>query len=170
MSEQHGLTLRVGFKSHIANGRTGHHRLRPGPGPQPSKETEGRVPRVARLMALAIHFDGLLRGGVVKTYRDIARLLKITPERVTQIMNLLLLAPDIQEEALFLPRYRKGKHSVTERQLRPIAAIPEWKRQRVLWRKLWPREGGVHHLLTTKVHNPLDPHSEQPTSTTGPND
>jgi len=133
MSEQQGLTLRVGFKSHVANGRTGHHRIRQGPTPQPPKETEGRVPRVARLMALAIHFDELLREGVVKSYRDIARLLKITPERVTQIMNLLLLAPDIQEEILFLPRYRKGKPSVTERRLRPIAAIPEWKRQRVLW-------------------------------------
>ena len=45
-------------------------------------------------MALAIHFDGLLREGVVKSYRDIAWLLRITPERVTQVMNLLLLAPD----------------------------------------------------------------------------
>lgn len=136
MSEEQGLTLRVGFKSHIANGRTGHHRMRPGPAPQPAKETEGRVPRVARLMALAIHFDDLLHEGVVKTYRDIARLLKITPERVTQIMNLLLLAPDIQEVILFLPRYSKGKPGVTERRLRPIMAVPEWKRQRVLWPKL----------------------------------
>ena len=56
--------------------------------------------------------------------------------RLTQIMNLLCLAPDIQEEILFLPPTKRGRDAVTEKQLRPIAAIPSWSRQRQMWREL----------------------------------
>ncbi len=51
---------------------------------------------------------------------------------LTQIMNLLWLAPDIQEEILFLPMTERGRDAMTEKQLRPIAATPSWKKQRQL--------------------------------------
>jgi hypothetical protein len=67
---------------------------------------------VARLLALAHHFDELLKTGAVETQAEIAELAKLTPARVTQIMNLLCLAPDIQEETFFLPPVAKGRPAV----------------------------------------------------------
>jgi hypothetical protein len=66
-------------------------------GPKPTRP-RGRIPRVARLLALAHHFQELLDTHVVETQTEIAELAKLTPARVTQIMNLLSLAPDLQEE------------------------------------------------------------------------
>jgi len=88
-------------------------------------------------MALAIKFDGLVRGGEVRDYADIARLGYVTRARITQIMNLLNLAPDIQEGILFLPRTVKGRDPIRERDVRPIAAVPHWHRQRKMWKKLF---------------------------------
>ena len=51
-------------------------------------------------------------------------------------LNLLNLAPDIQEEIMFLPRTVKGRDVIRERDLRQIAAIPHWHRQRKMWKKL----------------------------------
>ena len=69
----------------------------------------GRLPRITRLMALAIRFEGLVKAGEVKDYADLARLSHVTRARMTQIMNLLLLAPDIQEAILFLPPVTRGR-------------------------------------------------------------
>ena len=91
------------------------------------------MPRLARLIALAIHFDGLIRKGAVRDYADLARLGHVTRARVTQIMNLLNLAPDIQEEILFLPRTTSGRDPVSERQVRPVTAQPDWRRQQRMW-------------------------------------
>ena len=93
----------------------------------------GNIPRVTKLMALAIRFDGLIRRGEVSDYADLARLGYVTRARITQIMNMLNLAPDIQEEILFLPRTTKGRDPIRERHLRPIAAVTHWNRQRKLW-------------------------------------
>jgi len=90
-------------------------------------------------MALAIRFDGLVRDGVVRDFAELARLGHVTRARMTQIMNLLHLAPDIQEAVLFLPRVESGKDPLTERDLRPIAALADWGRQRGRWRKLGKR-------------------------------
>lgn len=97
---------------------------------------EGRVPRIARLMALAIRFDRLLREGSVKDYADIARLGHVTRARATQIMNLTLLAPDLQEQILYFPRVERGRDPVREWQVRPIAATPDWAKQRRMWQRL----------------------------------
>jgi hypothetical protein len=55
---------------------------------------------------------------------------KIDRGRVTQIMNLLNFAPDIQEEILFLSPVVGGRAQVTERELRSVWAIVDWERQR----------------------------------------
>ncbi|MFB3894367.1 MAG: hypothetical protein ACE15C_20375 [Phycisphaerae bacterium] len=104
----------------------------PGPAPVP-QEPAGRVPRVSKLMALAIRFDELLRDGLVPDQSELARLVHVTQPRITQIMNLLHLAPDIQEELLHLPPVAAGKDPVTERDLRPIAALRDWRQQRRAW-------------------------------------
>jgi hypothetical protein len=102
------------------------------PAPEP-----GRVPRVARLMALAIRFDGYLRSGQVADYADLAELGHVLRARISQIMNLLNLAPDIQESILFLPRTERRSDVVHLRRLQPIAATPDWQKQRVMWRDLY---------------------------------
>lgn len=94
----------------------------------------GRLPRVTKLMALAIRLDQLIRDGHVTDQAELARLSHVSRARLSQIMNLLCLAPDIQEAVLTLPRTEIGRDAVTERDLRPIAAMVSWKGQRKLWR------------------------------------
>jgi hypothetical protein len=86
-------------------------------------------------MALALRFERLLAEGEVGDYAELARLGHVTRARMTQIMNLLNLAPDIQESLLFLPRIKSGKDPIKEWQIRPIAAEPLWSRQRRMWAK-----------------------------------
>jgi hypothetical protein len=96
----------------------------------------GRIPRLARLMALAIRLEQLLRQGVVADYAALARLGHVTRTRITQIMNLRLLAADIQEQILFLPATLHGRHPLHLKLLQPIAREPDWHKQRLLWRTL----------------------------------
>jgi hypothetical protein len=98
-------------------------------------QTVGRLPRVARLMALALRFDRLVRAGEIKDYATLARLGKVSRARITQIMNLIHLAPAIQEAILFLPAQR-GRGAVLLADLQPIAALPDWAKQRRRWRAL----------------------------------
>ena len=87
-------------------------------------------------MALAKRMDGLVRSGEVADYADIAWLGNVSRARVTQIMNLLHLAPEIQEALLFLPHTVKGRDPIRETHIRPIAAELEWRKQRRLWKGL----------------------------------
>jgi hypothetical protein len=105
-------------------------------GPAPVSPAPGRVPRVARLMALALRLDGLICGGAVAGYAELARLGHVTRARVTQVMNLLHLAPDIQEAVLFLPRVGGGRDPVVLRDLQPVAAIADWRKQRRMWAEI----------------------------------
>src|SRR5258705_7454443 len=96
-------------------------------------EPAGRaIPRIARLMALAIRFDGLLRAERFRDYAEIARLGRVTRARMTQIMKLLNLAPDIQEQILFLPNLK----GLNERNLRPIVRRIDWTEQRHIFQKI----------------------------------
>jgi len=122
-------------KVHFHTGRNGRKHLRTGK-PPACQVQPGRVPRAARLMALAIRLDGLIRRGEVTDQAELARLGHVSRARVTQIMNLLCLAPDIQEELLFLPRVRRGRDPIQERQLRPVAAEPDWDKQRRMWKAI----------------------------------
>ncbi|MFN0137987.1 MAG: hypothetical protein ACKVS9_17935 [Phycisphaerae bacterium] len=96
----------------------------------------GRIPRVARLAALAIHLDDLLRRGEFATQRELAAALHITQPRLTQILNLTHLAPDLVEALLFLPRTERGRDPITERDLRHIVAMIDWKSQRAAFNRL----------------------------------
>ena len=98
-----------------------------------NREWAGRaIPRIARLMALAIRFDRRLRAEEFRNYAEIARLGRVTRARMTQIMKLLNLAPDIQEQILFLPAMK----GLNERNLRPIVSRIDWNEQRRIFQKI----------------------------------
>jgi hypothetical protein len=124
-----------------------------------------RVPRVSRLMALAIRMQGMMReepslkvGGFAK----LAVLGHVTRARITQIMSLCNLAPDIQEAILHLPRVqcpsglrrrsrtgspaplRRIHERITERDIRPITTVMCWRRQRRMWKSLCTRRKVAH--------------------------
>jgi len=86
----------------------------------------GRVPRISRLMALAVRMEGLVRGGQVKDYAELARLGGVSRARVTQVLNLRNLAPAIQERLLFLEGEAGAMH---ERALRGVAQSVNWEEQ-----------------------------------------
>lgn len=121
---------------HFRSGRRNRKELEVGQEPAPPPEALGRVPRVAKLMALAIRFHGLLRTEVVADYGNLATLCHVTRARVSQVMNLLQLAPDIQEAILFLPHVERGRDPISLWQLQPIAATLEWQEQRRMWGRL----------------------------------
>src|SRR5258706_3255674 len=93
----------------------------------------GRLPRITRLMALALRFEDLLENRTVRDYADLASLGEVSRARVTQIMNLLNLAPDIQEELLFLKPRIAQRGLVHERGLRAIAKVVDWGTQRKIF-------------------------------------
>jgi hypothetical protein len=98
----------------------------------------GRVPRVARLMALALRLDELVRTGQVASYSALASLGHVTRARICQILNLIYLTPDLQEALLFLPPTVRGRDPIIRADLQPIAAAFDWRKQHRWWRKLQP--------------------------------
>jgi hypothetical protein len=122
-------------KVKFGRAKSGRKRIERKP-PKPDVVSDGRVPRISKLMALAIRFEGLLRDGEVADQSELAKLAHVTQPRMTQILNLLHLAPDIQEALLFLPRVTSGKAAIHEKLLRPIAAEIGWGRQRAMWAEL----------------------------------
>ena len=97
---------------------------------------EGRIPRVSRLVALSIRIKGLIDAGEIGDWAEAARLSHITRARASQIAGLSLLAPDIIEELLHLPPVKRGRDSITERDLRPMVVIADWRKQRRMWREI----------------------------------
>lgn len=99
----------------------------------PSIETTSVViPRISRLMALAIRLERLIRSGTIRDYAELSRRGGVTRARMTQIAKLLNLAPDIQEQILFLAP-TKG---INERNLRPIVRQIDWDEQRRLFQRI----------------------------------
>src|SRR5947207_15746398 len=100
--------LTIECQVHFDRRGRGRKAMQAGAAPRPACEP-GRVPRVAKLLALAHRFEGLLLEGAVKDYAELARLGQVTRARISQVMALLGLAPDIQEQVLFLPRTVRGR-------------------------------------------------------------
>jgi hypothetical protein len=130
------MGITVECKIHFKSGQRGRKKIRQGEAPIPQPLEPGSIPRVSKLMALAVRFEGLIQQGKIQDYADIARLGLVTRARMTQIMNLLNLAPDIQEEILFLPRTMKGYDPISERDIRPIVAVMDWAKQRLMWKEI----------------------------------
>ncbi len=96
----------------------------------------GRIPRISRIMALAIHLKHLVDQGQMRSFSEIAGLGHVSRARVTQIMDLNMLAPDIQEDILFLPPMEKNRDPWSERNIRAITYEMCWDEQRKLWKEL----------------------------------
>ena len=96
----------------------------------------GRVPRISKLVALASRLHSMIDSGEVVSFQQLAELGRISQPRMTQIMSLLNLAPDIQEELLYLPEVIQGKAVIHERLLRPLTTEIDWKVQRRLWGRI----------------------------------
>ena len=87
-------------------------------------------------MALAIECDQLIHDGVIKNQSELAHYAQVTTARMTHIMWLTNLDPDIQEAILFMPRAESGPDTVKEIDLRRIARVMDWGVQRVRWERI----------------------------------
>jgi hypothetical protein len=105
-------------------------------GPEEALPESASIPRVSKLMALALRFEKLVTEGLVESYADLARLGGVSFARVSQIMNLLNLAPEIQEALLFLKKTPGGHDPISEWNLRDLVAEVGWAAQRQSWKKL----------------------------------
>jgi hypothetical protein len=95
-----------------------------------------RYPRIVQVVALAIHFQDMMDRGEIRNHADLARLGCISRERVSQVMMLAWLAPDIQQQVLGLPKTPGGRFAVSETALRTIARVASWAEQRTKWEEL----------------------------------
>ncbi|MCP3167393.1 hypothetical protein [Myxococcus qinghaiensis] len=109
-------------------------RFREGAPPSP-REVARRPSRVARMLALAHHVESAIERGLVASAADVASQLGFTRARVTHLLDLRLLAPDIQEEVLFLKAV-DGAEPLSERVLRAVAHAGTWEMQRERWREV----------------------------------
>ena len=100
------------------------------------KATSPKIPRVTKLLALAHHLQDLLDQGIVKDYADIARLSGLSRARVTQVMNLTLLAPEIQEKILKFTDTSPVR--LKEPLVRRTIQFPLWTDQVRLWKNFKP--------------------------------
>jgi hypothetical protein len=107
-------------------------------GTQPGQPTPVRLPRITKMMALAIRLDNLIKSGQVTDQADLARVGHVSRARLTQIMTMLQLAQDIQEHLLFLPKTYPFMN-INERQIRSLAKHLNWRTQRNIWSELMTR-------------------------------
>jgi hypothetical protein len=104
-----------------------------GPPPVTPATPHNRLPRITRLMALAIKFQEMVDRGEVRDYAELALLGHVSRARITQIMNLLNLAPDIQEQLMNL---RASNDAPSEKQLRKVCSMVRWADQRLAFKSL----------------------------------
>jgi len=100
--------------------------------PASPPETVRRPARVAVMLALAHKLEAAIEEGVACDRAEVARRLGLTRARITQLLDLTLLAPDIQEEVLGLEAV-DGLEPVTERGLREVIGTLDWAEQRRRW-------------------------------------
>ncbi|WP_437487297.1 helix-turn-helix domain-containing protein [Sorangium sp. So ce1014] len=94
--------------------------------------------QVARMLALAHHLQGAIDRGLLAAQRAVARKLGLTRARVTQLLDLLLLAPDLQDAVLALEP-ADGAEPMAERPLRAVAHAGTWAQQRAAWARRYPK-------------------------------
>lgn len=132
--------ITVHKKLSITNVNKGRKKLKPKR--EPASEPLAQVPRISRLMALAIKYQGMLDRGEVSGITELARLCHVTQPRMSQILNLNLLAPEIQEELLFNQLFETAKPTVHEKKLRAVCAQTDWSVQRREFTQYHARSSG----------------------------
>lgn len=132
--QEHGSMITMEYKVEFTK-KPRNGRVKKGGGECDSDPSDPSVHKISRLMALAIKMDRLVREECY-TYSDLAKMGKVSRSRISQIMSLLNLAPDIQEEMLFLnPKDARRAHVAAPR-MRKIAGKIDWERQRGIWAKV----------------------------------
>jgi hypothetical protein len=106
------------------------------PATETTKARSSRIPGIARLLALARQIDDSVRSGMVCSYAAAARLGHVSRARMSQILALVNLAPDLQEQVLFLQRPAGDRTTPVLRQVLHVAAALDWAEQRRRWRRL----------------------------------
>jgi hypothetical protein len=104
----------------------------------PPPPPAGRIARAAYALALAHAFEDRLARGLAGDLADLARQTGLSRARITQLCDLLLLAPDLQEEVLFRSE-GPGVRPLTERGLRGVVRALDWAEQRLRYRALVAR-------------------------------
>src|SRR5664280_2017417 len=118
-----GTRLIVGELHRIRHGRQKRFVAVPSKGPV-------RCPaRVAVTLALAHKVRQAILSGEIQDQADAARKLGLTRARLSQILDLTNLAPDLQEQILFLEAI-DGREVLTERALRGVIRATAWAEQR----------------------------------------
>ena len=130
--DHYGAQIFTGFLRRV---RDGHGWAFSDEPPEPPQDPVRRPARVAHMLAFAHRFQAAIDGGAYRDRADVARRLGITRARVTQLLDLMLLAPDIQEEILFLESV-DGREPISERALREVVRNSAWREQRAVWVKL----------------------------------
>ncbi len=97
--------------------------------------------RLCRTLVLAHQLKFLLKSRQFSSVLKLSKWLKLTYGRVSQVMSLLYLAPDIQEQILC----SKGPwmQRLIENDVRMITQELVWERQRKLWQQLSEALGEV---------------------------
>jgi len=133
--------------------------------PPPPREPTRRPAKVAQLLALAHHLERGLRTGAIADQASIARALGFSRARITQLLDLTLLAPDIQEAVLRMEAV-DGVEPMAERELRAFAHAEFWADQRSAQTTQQIILNRNHETtITTKIEtittksNPTSPHS-----------
>jgi hypothetical protein len=107
----------------------------PEPRGKPKPPKEPKTPRVVEHLRMALEWQRELDAGEVETQAEIARREGIARARVTQIMALLRLAPEIQEHVPNVPD-AVNRPAISERALRPIVRFEAFSDQRAQFGKL----------------------------------
>jgi hypothetical protein len=111
------------------------------PAPPPPVVPLPRPAEVARMLALAHHLADALERGTFESRIDVARRLGVVDSRITQILSLCHLAPDIQEDVVFF-EVTGGAELFTETELRKVSRLLDWDEQRRAYARLRPGFGG----------------------------
>lgn len=104
------------------------------PAPPPRAPTR-RHAHVAKMLALAHHLAAAIERGLVADQAAVARKLGLTRARITQLLDLTLIAPDLQAQILALEAV-DGREPIRERQLRSVLAAGLWPQQRAVWSRI----------------------------------
>jgi hypothetical protein len=121
------------------NTRTGRQQRENGREIEQADRSSVGARRITRLLALAVKFEGLLQQGVVKDYAELARVGQVSRARVSQVMNLLSLAPDIQQQILSWAKGAPDGQNVREASVRALSSEVIWSRQREQWKSWFAR-------------------------------
>ena len=128
--QKNGIEVKVRLQPTVRQINRAPRKIAPAADPAAKR---GRLPRITQVLAMALQFQEMIDRGEIHRHADLARLGCVSRERISQMMVLTWLAPDIQEAILRLPQVPGGRFPITEGTLRKMARLPLWEDQRAQW-------------------------------------